>query len=50
MCLCTGMLYDPKDKPKGPPRHPFNEAVLSRLKKIKQALFLNKLLSFIFLT
>jgi len=49
MCLCTGMLYDPKEKQKTPPRHPFNEAVLSRLKKIKQALFLNKLLSFIFL-
>jgi hypothetical protein len=43
------MLYDPKEKQKTPPRHPFNEAVLSRLKKIKQALFLNKLLS-VFLT
>jgi N-acetylglutamate synthase-like GNAT family acetyltransferase len=49
MCLCTGMLYDPKEKQKNPPRHPFNEAVLKRLKKIKQALFLNKLLSFVFL-
>jgi hypothetical protein len=44
------MLYDPKDKPKDPPRHPFNEAVLKRLKKIKQALFLNKILSFGFLS
>ena len=24
MCLCTGMLYDPKEKPKDPPKHPFN--------------------------
>lgn len=49
MCLCTGMLYDPKEKQKDPPRHPFNEAVLNRLRKIKQALFLNKILSFILL-
>ncbi|EJL65205.1 GNAT family N-acetyltransferase [Flavobacterium sp. CF136] len=50
MCLCTGMLYDPKEKQKDPPRHPFNEAVLKRLKKIKQALFLSKILSFGFLS
>ncbi|WP_432221613.1 GNAT family N-acetyltransferase [Flavobacterium sp. TMP13] len=50
MCLCTGMLYDPNEKPKNPPRHPFNEAVLSRLKKIKQALFLDKILAFNFLS
>lgn len=50
MCLCTGMLYDPNEKPKDPPKHPFNEAVLSRLKKIKQALFLDKILSFSFLS
>ena len=50
MCLCTGMLYDPKEKQKDPPRHPFNEAVLKRLKKIKQALFLSKILSFSFLS
>ena len=39
MCLCTGMLYDPKEnsKPK-----PFNQKVLERLKKIKQTLFLKK--------
>ncbi|KVV14620.1 GNAT family N-acetyltransferase [Flavobacterium sp. TAB 87] len=48
MCLCTGMLYDPNEKPKEPPRHPFNEAILRRLKQIKQALFLNKILSFSF--
>jgi hypothetical protein len=40
LCLCTGMLFDPKDKPKVPPKHPFNVRVWNRLKKIKQALFL----------
>ena len=43
MCLCTGMLYDPKEKPKDPPKHPFNVRVWNRLKQIKQALFLTKL-------
>lgn len=42
MCLCTGMLYDPKEKQKIPPKHPFNLIVLNRLKKIKEALFLKK--------
>ncbi|GAA4268459.1 GNAT family N-acetyltransferase [Hyunsoonleella aestuarii] len=43
MCLCTGMLYDPKksgtdqDKAK-----PVKEKVFKRLKRIKQALFLRK--------
>ncbi|UQD56870.1 GNAT family N-acetyltransferase [Flavobacterium sp. K5-23] len=40
MCLCTGMLYDPKEKLKIPPKHPFNVRIWNRLKKIKQALFL----------
>ncbi|WP_367753278.1 GNAT family N-acetyltransferase [Flavobacterium sp. WC2430] len=40
MCLCTGMLYDPKEKQKIPPKHPFNVRIWNRLKKIKQALFL----------
>ena len=40
MCLCTGMLFDPKEKPKHPPKHPFNVRIWNRLKKIKQALFL----------
>jgi hypothetical protein len=40
MCLCTGMLFDPKDKPKVPPKHTFNVRIWNRLKKIKQALFL----------
>jgi GNAT superfamily N-acetyltransferase len=42
MCLCTGMLYDPKEQQKIPPRHPFNVKVLNRLNKIKEALFLKK--------
>ncbi|MDX1829360.1 MAG: GNAT family N-acetyltransferase [Lutibacter sp.] len=41
MCLCTGMLYDPKHE-KNIKKHKYNSKVLSRLKKIKQALFLNK--------
>jgi len=41
MCLCTGMLYDPKEKPKDPPKHPFNVRIWNRLKEIKQALFLS---------
>ncbi len=40
MCLCTGMLYDPAEKQKEPPKHPFNVRIWNRLKKIKQALFL----------
>lgn len=42
MCLCTGMLYDPKEKVKEPPKHPFNVRIWNRLKEIKQALFLKK--------
>lgn len=58
MCLCTGMLYDPKEKKAKEEEaaknaledskkekikdHPFNVKVLMRLKKIKQALFLKK--------
>lgn len=41
MCLCTGMLYDPNHNKKVK-EHPYNSKVLSRLKKIKQALFLKK--------
>lgn len=41
MCLCTGMLYDPNhDKSKKD--HPYNSRTLSRLKRIKQSLFLKK--------
>ena len=39
MCLCTGMLYDPKNKT---PKKKFNEKVLLRLKQIKEALLLKK--------
>ena len=41
MCLCTGMLYDPKHEKKIK-THKYNSKVLSRLKRIKQALFLKK--------
>jgi len=41
MCLCTGMLYDPKHE-KNIKEHKYNSSVLSRLKRIKQALFLKK--------
>jgi len=44
MCLCTGMLYDgKKDKTKTETKeHPYNSKSLSRLKRIKQSLFLKK--------
>ena len=41
MCLCTGMLYDPKHKENGK-KHPFDKRVFNRLKRIKQSLLLNK--------
>ena len=41
MCLCTGMLYDPNHE-KNIKEHTYNSKVLSRLKKIKQAIFLKK--------
>ena len=42
MCLCTGMLFDPKHKLKKSTKrkHPYNRKVLERLKSIKQSLFL----------
>lgn len=43
MCLCTGMLYDPKKQATTQPRkHPYNKRVLERLKNIKQLKFLKK--------
>ncbi|MBN9284231.1 MULTISPECIES: GNAT family N-acetyltransferase [unclassified Flavobacterium] len=42
MCLCTGMLYDPKEKKNQEQEYTFNKKVLGRLKSIKQALFLKK--------
>ena len=41
MCLCTGMLYDPNHD-KNIKHHSYNSKALSRLKRIKQALFLKK--------
>ena len=41
MCLCTGMLFDPKLKDSEPPKK-VKENVFKRLKKIKQHLFLKK--------
>jgi len=41
MCLCTGMLYDPKHK-NNIKEHPYDSKALSRLKRIKQSLFLKK--------
>lgn len=40
MCLCTGMLYDGKKSIKKD--HPYDSKSLSRLKRIKQSLFLKK--------
>ncbi|MDG1041089.1 MAG: GNAT family N-acetyltransferase [Polaribacter sp.] len=40
MCLCTGMLYDPKAKNKEIRK--IKESVFKRLKRIKQGLFLKK--------
>tara|TARA_B110000908_G_C10261245_1_gene459414 strand:- start:2933 stop:3556 length:624 start_codon:yes stop_codon:yes gene_type:complete len=43
MCLCTGMLFDPeKTKISTNEVHPYNKKVWTRLKNIKQALFLKK--------
>ncbi|MCF6213018.1 MAG: GNAT family N-acetyltransferase [Flavobacteriaceae bacterium] len=41
MCLCTGMLYNPSHNKKLNERK-YSSKVLSRLKKIKQTLFLKK--------
>jgi len=43
MCLCTGMLYDPS-KPKAEEQEPvkINKKVWTRLKNIKQTMFLKK--------
>ncbi|WP_299665657.1 GNAT family N-acetyltransferase [uncultured Polaribacter sp.] len=41
MCLCTGMLYDPKLKNTETPKE-VKENVFKRLKNIKQTLFLKK--------
>ncbi len=40
MCLCTGMLYDPHQKPNKPKK--YSRKVGERLKKIKETLLLKK--------
>ena len=40
MCLCTGLLYDPKSK--APEKQPAKTKAFKRLKSIKETLFLKK--------
>ena len=43
MCLCTGMLYDPSKKEETEPEtHNYDKKVWTRLKNIKQSMFLKK--------
>ena len=42
MCLCTGMLYDPVEKEQKKQKHKYDSKVFTRLKSIKQTLFLKK--------
>lgn len=43
MCLCTGMLYDPNTKPEiKTEKREFDTKVWTRLKNIKQSIFLKK--------
>ncbi|MEO1010404.1 MAG: GNAT family N-acetyltransferase [Bacteroidota bacterium] len=42
MCLCTGMLYDPKAEPAVKARTKPNSKTFKRLKSIKESLFLKK--------
>ena len=43
MCLCTGMLYDPNKKADAKPEaHSIDQKVWTRLKNIKQSMFLKK--------
>ena len=42
MCLCTGMLYDPKSKEIKEDKKKVKEKVFKRLKRIKEALYLKK--------
>ncbi len=43
MCLCTGMLYDPlAQKAPGQQEHTYNKKTWTRLKNIKQSLFLKQ--------
>ena len=42
MCLCTGMLYDPAKEVKTIHEHKYDKKVWTRLKSIKQTMFLKK--------
>ncbi len=42
MCLCTGMLYDPATAEKQPKKEKLNSKAFTRLKSIKESLFLKK--------
>ncbi|EAR00491.1 GNAT family N-acetyltransferase [Maribacter sp. HTCC2170] len=42
MCLCTGMLYDPKKKEKDTEKEKINSKSYKRLKSIKEQLFLKR--------
>lgn len=42
MCLCTGMLYDPVTLEKQPKKDKLNSKAFTRLKSIKESLFLKK--------
>jgi len=42
MCLCTGMLYDPEAKQKNTAKEKVNSKAFTRLKSIKEQLFLKK--------
>jgi hypothetical protein len=42
MCLCTGMLYDGNNKKKTEEMKPVNSKAFTRLKSIKESLFLKK--------
>ena len=42
MCLCTGMLHDPKEKDKHPKAEKINKKTFQHLKSIKEQLFIKK--------
>lgn len=42
MCLCTGMLYDPNSKKKQDEKKEMNSKAFTRLKSIKESLFLKR--------
>lgn len=42
MCLCTGMLYDPKEKNNHPKAEKINSKTFQRLRSIKESLLIKK--------